>query len=110
MARSESRSSRGSLRWFIPGGVQRARPKKIEALSREREREGERRERRGRSIRGRDTHTHTHRRPSEEVNVRSEVHCLGGKKAGGRGQEREEVYTWRRERKGERKTASGGGR
>lgn len=59
MARSESRSSRGSLRWFIPGGVQRARPKKIEALSREREREGERRERRGRSIRGRDTHTHT---------------------------------------------------
>lgn len=106
MARSESRSSRGSLRWFIPGGVQRARPKKIEALSRERERE----KRKKRKEHPRKRHTHTHRRPSEEVNVRSEVHCLGGKKAGGRGQEREEVYTWRRERKGERKTASGGGR
>lgn len=106
MARSESRSSRGSLRWFIPGGVQRARPKKIEALSREREREEKEEE----GASEEETHTHTHRRPSEEVNVRSEVHCLGGKKAGGRGQEREEVYTWRRERKGERKTASGGGR
>lgn len=94
MARSEEPlESSLSSRWFIPGGVQRARPKKIEALSREGEREEE-------GAPEEETHTHTHvhrhrqRRPSEEeVNVRSEVHCLGGKKAG----EGEEVYTWRRE-------------
>lgn len=65
MARSESRSSRGSLRWFIPGGVQRARPKKIEALSREREREEKEEE--GAS----EEETHTHTQEAERGGQRS---------------------------------------
>lgn len=97
MARSEEPlESSLSSRWFIPGGVQRARPKKIEALSREEEREEEG---------APEEETHTHARTDTDRGGRARRRstfvrrCIasGARRQGGRGGEGEEVYTWRRE-------------
>lgn len=91
MARSEEPlESSLSSRWFIPGGVQRARPKKIEALSREGEREEE-------GAPEEETHTHTRAQTQTEEAERG-----GGQRSFGgalpRGQEGREEGEGREKR------------